>query len=120
MKNAVKLTEELNLIVAELRVNLDEISASVKQTIALTREGEGLVAALLTDRKLKEKMDDMLDQGLYLLEHPVMFILKGGYDKREEKPKAEEARPSEPAPTKSPAPAESPRPKPVLSPEVKN
>ena len=28
----------------------------------------------------------MLDQGVYLLEHPIMFLLKGGYKERKEPP----------------------------------
>ncbi|GAB4151305.1 MAG: hypothetical protein Kow00107_01930 [Planctomycetota bacterium] len=118
MTNAIKITEEISFTIAQLRIDLEEISASIKQTIALTREGEGLVAALLTDRKLKEKLDDVLDQGLYLLEHPVMFILKGGYDKREEKPEQDEDKQEEkPKPEKSQEPDASPKPKATISSE---
>lgn len=110
MKNVVKITEELNTTVLLLRRDLEEISASVKQTIALTREGDGIIAALLTDRKLRAKIDSVLDQGVYLLEHPVMFILSGGYDKRKERvtppPAIEpEPKPEEPAAEPSQKPA---------------
>ena len=81
-----KFIEDLQATMVQVRQDLKEIADSAKATLALTRNGDGLIAALLTDRSMTEKLDDMLDQGVYLLEHPIMFILKGGYDKRKDPP----------------------------------
>ncbi len=86
MEKASKILEELYVTVTRLSNDTQEIMGSVKATLLLTREGDGIIAALLTDRALTAKVNDMVDQGIFLLEHPIMFMLKGGYKKRKEPP----------------------------------
>ncbi len=108
ISKAEKVAEELRLTILQARRDMEEILASIKCTVELTRTGDGIVAALLTDRTLKEKFNDMVDQGIFLLEHPIMFILKGGYKKRREPPaewngeKDEKEKKEEPSGSKKP------------------
>ncbi|MDZ7814623.1 MAG: hypothetical protein U5N86_01060 [Planctomycetota bacterium] len=124
LEKSDKIAEEVYATVLQARQDLEEIAASFKQTIELTRSGDGLIAALLSDRKMKHKLNNMLDQGIYLLEHPIMFILKGGYKERKEPPDIEEeeeennSRPDEESsPSPTPKPTAKPSPKSTKSAE---
>ncbi|MFA4985327.1 MAG: MlaD family protein [Candidatus Brocadiia bacterium] len=104
LEKAGRIADDLHLTILQLKQDLAELAASAKATIELTRAGDGVIAALLTDKRLKEKLNIIADQGMYLLEHPVLFLLKGGYKERREpqEPKDDQSRPkvkSSPEPT---------------------